>query len=111
MDPDIRRALVVALGLLTGGLLLCGLGGWGAVAAGERLWYTAGPLGTRLFQGALALGSLAVAATGGYLVLALARPVTRTARPENIAVGTAITLAGCALLALVAALISSGLGR
>ncbi|MFJ9949599.1 hypothetical protein [Kitasatospora sp. NPDC091207] len=46
MDPDVRRALVKALTIVAAVLALLGVGGWGAVTAGERLGYAAGWTGT-----------------------------------------------------------------
>ncbi|MGW6915933.1 hypothetical protein ACWGB8_19275 [Kitasatospora sp. NPDC054939] len=168
MDPDIRRALIKALGILGAGLALCAIGVWGTVAAGSNFALTAGisgtpgqlfaqfcppppeePTGTLYCQGtfrpdgdappvegvkvsrrvaideasavrcdgrechvidtptavvwaSLTFAALAAFAGGGRLLLGLARPVTGTRRPERLALGTAVALAGCALLALFA---------
>ncbi|MFJ9516735.1 hypothetical protein ACIRPK_00455 [Kitasatospora sp. NPDC101801] len=53
---------------------------------------------------AAAFAALAAAAVGVRLLLGLARPLTRTRRPERIAVGAAVALGVCAVLNLVAAL-------
>ncbi|MFI8083294.1 hypothetical protein ACIF6L_21160 [Kitasatospora sp. NPDC086009] len=46
MDPDIRRALVKALTIAAAVLALLGVGGWGAVTAGDGLGYATGLSGT-----------------------------------------------------------------
>ncbi|MER5863356.1 hypothetical protein [Kitasatospora sp. NPDC002040] len=173
MDPDIRRALRRALGILAAALTLCGLGVWGTVTATTGFAYSAGFTGTpghlvaasceldpaeantvsycrgvfhpdadapavpearinsRVALGqevavrcdgrtchsvetsvgvawaAGAFAALAVVAAGCGILLGLARAVIRTRRPEQVAVGAAVTLAACALLCLVAAFVTS----
>ncbi|WP_405020745.1 hypothetical protein OHV05_31655 [Kitasatospora sp. NBC_00070] len=59
---------------------------------------------------AATFAALAAAAVGVRLLLGLARPLTRSRRPERIAVGAAVTLGVCAVLTLVAALVTAVAG-
>ncbi|MFJ8039439.1 hypothetical protein ACIRBX_02855 [Kitasatospora sp. NPDC096147] len=173
MDPDIRRALTRALGILGAALALCALGIWGTVRSVDGFAHAAGFTGTAgrfvaasceystseptlvtscrgvfhpdgdaasvpearvdsaaelnrevpvrcegaachrvsstiaVTWAAAGFAALAALALGCRLLLGLARVVLRPRLPEQLATGAAVTLALCALLSLVAALVTS----